>query len=571
MGGVKQRSLLAYLLLHAGEVVPTERLVAEVWGEQPPSTATAIVHSYIRKLREALADKPIELLTRTPGYLLLLEDGELDVRVFATLAAEGREALRVGDAAGARARLAEALSLWGGVPLGDLPEEGFVAEERRWLEQLHAETVADRVDADLILGGSGELVAELEAVVREQPFQERPRRQLMLALYRSGRQADALALYRDTHQLFIGELGIEPGKQLRELQQAILRHDDSLEPVAAGAASKPGARIVSRSRWRLAAAGGLVAVSLTIAVAIVLSGNTPARPTRRPARILASLDLPEPSCCGFGFDAVWAVGHHDDVLRKIDARTGRVLGRWPVAGFQSGVPLAAAGSVWVPSAAEQLVRFDPGPRTVDARIPVQGAKIAFAYLSLWETTRSHRLDRIDIRKNKIIQSIRLAPGANNWDDELAVGEGAVWVGVADKAMLVRIDPQTNERVALITGFGNTDSGMPLAVDQNAVWVLRMLGGQETLFRIDPGTNRIAKRIPIGPANGTSPTGTITTGGGYVWTGNWNRTVSKIDPRTNRVVATYTLPNNPQNVTYGDGSLWVDSYDASNVWRIDPNS
>ena len=98
----------------------------------------------------------------------------------------------------------------------------------------------------------------------------------------------------------------------------------------------------------------------------------------------------------------------------------------------------------------------------------------------------------------------------------------------------------------------------------------MVGGQETLFRIDPGTNRIVKRIPIGPPNGTSPTGTVATGGGYVWTGNWNRTVSKVDPRTNRVVAVYTLPDSPQNVSFADGSLWVDSYDASKVWRIDPN-
>jgi DNA-binding SARP family transcriptional activator/streptogramin lyase len=566
--GPKQRTLLAFLVLHAGEVVSTERLVGAVWGERTPPTATAIVHGYIRKLRAALAEAPAELLTRAPGYVLQLDDDELDVRVFERLADEGRDALRTGDAEAARTKLVEALALWHGEPLGDLPEEGFVAEERRRLELRRAEARADRIDADLALGRSGELAAELEALVREQPFQEGPRRQLMLALYRSGRQADALELYRDTRRIFVEELGIEPSRSLQDLEQAMLRQDDSLEPAPAGAKRPAG---IARRRWPLAVVAAVLVVSAAIAVSFVLSGGTkhPIKP--RPARILDSLELPQPSCCGFGFDAAWGVGHHDDILRKIDPHTGRVLARWPVAGFQSGVPLAAAGSVWIPSAAEKLVRFDPADGRVVARIPIQGVKTAFAYLNIWETTRSHQLDRIDLRTNKVVDRIRLAPGANNWDDELAVGEGAVWVAVADSATLVRIDPQTNRIVGSITGFGNTDSGMPLAVDENAVWVLRMVGGQETLFRVDPKTNTVVKHIPIGPPNGTSPTGTVATGGGYVWTGNWNSTVSKIDPRTNHVVAVYTLPNNPQNVTFGDGSLWVDSYDASKVWRIDPNA
>jgi DNA-binding beta-propeller fold protein YncE len=227
--------------------------------------------------------------------------------------------------------------------------------------------------------------------------------------------------------------------------------------------------------------------------------------------------------------------------------------------------------VWVPSAADDLVRFDPTRRRVVATMPVRGGQVAFGYLDIWETTGSHQLDRIDISSNKVVATIHLAPGVNNWGDELAIGEGAVWVAVADDAVLERIDPATNTIVRSIKGFGNTDSGMPIAVDQNAVWVLRMVGGQETLFRVDPGTNKIVKRIPIGVPNGTAPTGRVATGGGYVWTGNWNRTVSKIDPRTNRVVAVYSLPDNPQNVTFGDGSLWVDSYDASKVWRISPDS
>jgi DNA-binding SARP family transcriptional activator/streptogramin lyase len=572
LGGPKQRTLLAYLLLHAGELVPTERLVDTVWAERPPPTAIAIVHAYVRKLRSALADTPATLLTRAPGYVLQLDANELDVREFERLTAAGRKALRAGEPDTARATLSDGLELWRGEPFADLPAEGFVADERNRLEQLHSEAVSDRIEADLALGGAGELIAELEALVREQPFQERPRRQLMIALYRSGRQANALALYRETRRLLVDELGLEPVKALQELEQAMLRQDAALDLPAqeARATAGPPAPRVRRRRFLAAAAAvPVIAAAIALPLALSKSSRGPAKP--HPARILATLDLPQPSCCGFGFDALWGVGHHDDILRKIDPRTSRVLDQWHVAGYQSGPPLAAAGSVWVPSAAEGLVRFDPTRGSVVARVPVQGSKIAFAYLDVWETTRSHQLDRIDLHTNKIIKSIRLAPGANNWDDELAIGEGAVWVAVADNATLVRIDQQTNRIVGSITGFGTTDSGMPFAVDRNAVWVLRMVGGQETLFRVDPGTNTIVKRIQIGPPNGTSPTGTVATGGGYVWTGNWNRSVSKVDPRTNRVVATYTLPDNPQNVTFGDGSLWVDSYDASKAWRIDPNA
>lgn len=568
--GLKQRTLLAFLLIHAGEVVSTDRLVDAVWDESPPPTATAIVHGYIRKLRAALADAPATLITRAPGYLLELDDAELDIRVFEQLADKGRDALRAGDAEAARTQLVEALALWHGDPLGDLPDTRFVTEERSRLKRRCAEATAERVDADLALGRSGELVAELEAFVREQPFQEGPRRQLMLALYRSGRQADALELYRETRRLFVNELGLEPSRSLQELEHAILRQDESLEPTPAWAEAPAGV-IRRQHHWPIAVAGTLLVASAAIAAPLALSGGgrRPAKPT--PANIVATIDLPQPSCCGFGFNAAWGVGHHDDLLRKIDPRKGHVLGRWPVADFQSGVPLVAAGSVWIPSAAGALVRFDPTNPKGGARIPVHGSSVAFAYLNLWETTRSHQLDRIDLHTNKIIRSIRLAAGANNWNDELAIGEGAVWVAVADNATLIRIDPQTNRIAAPITGFGSTDSGMPIAVDQNAVWVLRMVGGQETLFRVDPERNQIVKRIPIGASNGAAPTGTVATGGGYVWTGNWNNSVSKVDPRTNRVVAVYTLPDNPQNVTFADGSLWVDSYDASKVWRIDPNS
>jgi DNA-binding SARP family transcriptional activator/streptogramin lyase len=572
--GLKLRALLAFLLIHAGEVVSTDRLVDAVWGESPPATATSIVHGYVRKLRAALVDSPARLITQAPGYLLELDDAELDIRVFERLADEGRDALLAGDAETARALLAEALELWRGDPLGDLPDNGFVTEERSRLEQRCAEATAERVDADLALGRSGELVAELEALLREQPFQEGPRRQLMLALYRSGRQADALELYRETRRLFVEELGIEPSKSLQELEQAMLRQDASLDPVfesTSSATPYPEPREARRHPWRIPIVlAVLVLLAAGVAVPLATTRGSKQPPITRPAKILATIDLPQPSCCGFGSGAAWGVGHHDDRLRKIDTRKSRVVDHWQVAGFQSGVPLAAAGSIWIPSAAADLVRFNPTSGRVVARMAVHGSQLGWGYLTIWETTRTHQLVRINLKTNKPVSSLRLLPGANNWDDTLAIGDQAVWIGVADEATLDRVDPQTNSIDDRIGGFGDTDSGMPVAVDQNAVWVLRFLGGQLTLFRIDPSRDKIVKRIPVGPPNGSGLAGSLATGGGYVWTGNWNKTISKVDPRTNRVVAVYTLPGNPQNVAFADGSLWVDSYDASKVWRIDPN-
>src|SRR5207248_9015090 len=168
------------------------------------------------------------------------------------------------------------------------------------------------IDAEPALGRSGELVSELETVVREQPFQERPRRQLMIALYRAGRQADALALYRETRRLFVDELGIEPSKSLQALEHAILRQDDSLEAAPAAEAAEtheaglaPAAR--PRSRLLLGGTAALLVLCAAIAFPLALSSSSRQPPKPRPAKILESLDLPQPSCCGFGFDAAWGV------------------------------------------------------------------------------------------------------------------------------------------------------------------------------------------------------------------------------------------------------------------------
>ena len=223
LGGVKQRSLLAVLLLHANEVVATDRLIAEVWGETPPVTVAKSVQTYVVRLRRELGAE--RLSTRAPGYALNVHADELDLAEFERLRAEARQA----DPARAAAKLREALALWRGPPLADLSYEPFAQAEIARLEELRLAALEERIDADLACGRHVDVVAELEALAAAHPLRERTREQLMFALYRSGRQAEALEVYRAARRELADELGLEPGEPLRRLERAILRQDPDLD------------------------------------------------------------------------------------------------------------------------------------------------------------------------------------------------------------------------------------------------------------------------------------------------------------------------------------------------------
>src|SRR4051794_15565654 len=224
----KQRELLGILLLHPGEVVSRDRLVDALWGERPPETATKALQVHISQLRKA----SVAIETRAPGYLLRVEDDALDAARFERLAREGAGALAAGEAERASALLAEGLALWRGPPLADLAYASFAQPEIARLEELRLAALEDRVEADLALGRA--VAGELEALVAQHPWRERLRRQLMLALYRAGRQAEALEAYRETRRVLVDELGIEPSPELQELERAILMQDPALAATARG-------------------------------------------------------------------------------------------------------------------------------------------------------------------------------------------------------------------------------------------------------------------------------------------------------------------------------------------------
>ena len=227
VGSAKQRALLAVLLLSAGETVSRERLIDELWADDPPATAAKIVQTYVSRLRKV--SPAGTLVTRPPGYAIELGEGQLDLERFEQLAADGRGALETGDVMLGASLLRDALALWRGPALSEFETEPFAQGERARLEELRVGALGERISADLILGRHPDLVGELAALVARHPLREKLRGQLMLSLYRSGRQAEALAVYQDARRVLVDELGIEPGEELQELQQAILRHDRALD------------------------------------------------------------------------------------------------------------------------------------------------------------------------------------------------------------------------------------------------------------------------------------------------------------------------------------------------------
>ena len=239
IGGARQRAVLARLLLHANEVVPSEQLLVDLWGEDsPPNTANAL-QAAISRLRRVLP--PGRLITAAPGYALRIFPDELDARQFSQLLDEGRDALAAGAAAEAARTLGQALSLWRGPALADFRYEPFAQAEIARLEELRLTCLEERIEADLALGSAGGLTAELQQLVSEHPVRERLRGQLMLALYRSGRQTEALEVCRQFRSVLREELGLEMSPRLRDLEAAILRHDPVLSPAPA-AADAPLAR-----------------------------------------------------------------------------------------------------------------------------------------------------------------------------------------------------------------------------------------------------------------------------------------------------------------------------------------
>ena len=259
LAGARTRAVLAMLLVHANQVVSCDRLIDELWPGQPRGTDSLQVR--LSELRKALrsAGEADRLVTRSPGYLLRVRPGELDALRFEQLAAEGNAALADGDAVTAARRLDEALRLWRGAALADMDSVPFARAEASRLEEERLAALESRAEALLACGRHRDLIAELETLTTAHPLRERFWRQRMLALYRAGRQADALRAYRELRETLVAELAIEPGLELRDLHARILRQDPGLDEADRATTGQPAAAAVPRTRYAQTDDGILIA------------------------------------------------------------------------------------------------------------------------------------------------------------------------------------------------------------------------------------------------------------------------------------------------------------------------
>lgn len=591
LGGVKQKALLAVLLLRHGDVVSSDRLIEEIWGDDPPADAQTALQAHVSRLRKLLEPEhsgaPTLLITRAPGYVLSIDPGQLDVRRFETLVAAGRRHLDEGDPGQATARVREALELWRGRPLADLENEPFAASTARELDEAWLEALETRVEADLALGRHAELTPELTTLVRRHPLRERLRAQLMLALYRSGRQADALGAFDDGRRLLGEELGLEPGMRLRRLQAEILAQDPRLDlpaapngPPSAGTAGSAGAdargsappraRPGRRPRWPLAlAAAAAVAGAAWL---LVLAGEddradrtqTGALVRIEPRTGAVSREVPvgsTPAAVAVGEGAVWALDADARTVSKVDRSS------FAVATFGTGTTptdiAAGAGGVWVLGGetlassqsagpvATALARVDPTTRTVRARIGLPRAGAAVTELAedhvaverdaVWAIASDYSVVRIDPRTNRIVATIRGLQAR-----AVAAGDG-VWVLGID-GTIARIDRRSN-RIATRGRIG-ASAVTALAVGGGAAWV--SAPGDGTVWRVQPGPRLVMRTIDVGTG-----VGDLAFGGGSLWVTNPLRgTLARIDPAANRVAQTVRLGGAPRAVSAAADGVWV---------------
>ena len=418
IGGGRQRKLLAILLLHSNEFVSSDRLIDDLWGDDRPETAAKALQGYVSQLRKTLG--PDALITGAGGYMLKLAPGQLDADRFEQLVNDAREA----EPQDAAEWLREALALWRGPPLADFTYDDFAQAEIARFEERRLVALERRIEADLALGRHEEVAGELASLVKQHPLRERLRAELMLALYRSGRQAEALEAYADARRALLDELGLEPSEELRQLQAAILAHDPQLGPSPRTAWPR-ARRAIGRPRF-LAALGAALLLGAFGAAALVILGDSgePALARAEPdsvalldpstGELLGQVPVRRTMMLEFGGGFLWSVSP-DGTLEKIDPRS-RTIARRVGIGVHPGGLAFGEGSVWVSDAdSPTLLRIDPQYGAVErVELPAQGGagRLAIGDGSVWVVQGSSRVVRIDAETNRLEHSCPLRYARN---------------------------------------------------------------------------------------------------------------------------------------------------------------
>src|SRR5262245_18372024 len=543
----KQRTLLAVLLLHANEVVSSERLIDELWGDSPPATAGKVVQTYVSQLRKALGHEMI--VTRPPGYVLQVEEGALDADRFHRLTRDARALVATGRQARAEAVYREALALWRGPPLADVAFESFAANEVEGLDEERLKALMDRIDCDLALGRHHELVSELETLVGQYQLRERLRAQLMLALYRSDRQADALAAYEDARRTLVDELGLEPSADLQAHQRAMLTHDAGLDPTAQAAREAPTRRRLLSRRALVTAIPVLIVVSTGLAFALrsgapdstALKPNSvgfidaKSGPIRR-AFVVGS----RPSSLRVAFNYLWVATYQTEVVTRFDRLSGEPhmirVGGHPVS------LTADQDKVVVLTAEGRLVQIDPRLKLPPEPLPLD-----------------ERAERM------------LHPTHGVWPyvthGRITFGGGSFWITVPPITVL-RVNPLEPERTKAIPPDDGVRGPIAFDTDNDAAWV----AGWTDVFPIEgTKTPYVGRGIDMGLVRD------LVLGGGSLWVlsgadaGNQTigRGLRRVDLRARSTDSWFDPGGNPAAVVWTDGSIFVASGNERAVKRVDP--
>lgn len=541
--------LVAVLLVARNEPRRRDSLIEAIWSESRPRDAEHALDNLVSRVRKELG--PSVIRSGQGGYALIVDPEALDAEQFEALAADGRAALAAGEPERARELLRAALALWRGEPFGELADASALADFVRRIGDVRTLAVEDRVDADLALGGHHELLPELVALIAEEPLRERRRAQLMLALHRSGRHAEALRVYRDYHAYLATELGLQPGRAVRELELAIAQHDPSLD-LATAAPPRKVARARSRPHLVAGAVLGLIVAAITVGLLIsdpadsgeaalqghgvlfVASGDGDVRavPTDGAVGALAALG-----------GTLWGSSYSSGEAVRVDARRRSVTQTTRVGQGPSAVA-AAGGDVWIADTPRnRVVRLDGESGQVVQPIPVGPSPVAVTagFGSVWVASAGDQsLTRIDHRTGEITRTIELGavPGA------LSAGAGGVWVVEPEARRVSRVNPRTHAvDVSVPVGSGPRS----VAAGERAVWVANALDA--TVSRIDVGSGAVLATAPVGGV----PTA-LAVDGDSVWVAvRDRRALLRLTGRSAREERRLELPGHPDALApTGDG-------------------
>ena len=526
LAGAKQRLLLAVLLAARGRRVSRDVLSDALWPDRPPADSIHALDLQVSRLRRVVGAQ--RLITQDGGYRLDVSGATVDADRFAALVAESDGC----SPAEAVKRLRAALGLWRGPPFGELGGEEPLRAAARELGDARVEALETLFDAELALGHDAAVIREVEALVGQEPLRERPREQLMLALARCGRQADALRVYDDLRRRLSEELGIAPGANARRLHEAIVRGDVAVRPAPA-----------RRRRRRRGALLAAPAAALLVAAGVAIGGGG----GDRPAAVGALARVPVPP----------------ESLAFIDLRRRRLISSIPIGAYMAdeGVSMVQGGDAdWISTGGGALLQIDPRRRRIarTTGLGMPASTLAVGLGSVWVAAADRPvLLRIDPVYGSIQRRYRLPAAEAGRPDRLgglAVAAGSVWVSQGEQRVL-RVDPRSGRTLARIRAPG---AGSLAATDE-AVWVSG--GDRGAIYRIDPATDTVVTRVALDPF-----VCCVALGGGYVWAMNYR--VWKLSS-DGQVVSSVPIDGDGANLAFTGRALWVAEGVGGRQTRIEP--